>query len=171
MTEKTSLEPNVFDKPDLILKLGKKNLFVVIGCLIFPLVLFLIKMEFFLMPVLSLNYILHVVFLLLAVLFSILVCLSYFEKSPNLIVNTQGIYYKRFILDRKRWRHLNWTKVQSGYLKYESPKGTELQIVFTTKENKLINIGISVYDVSEIEIMDVIEKYSVIKGFGFLRDL
>jgi hypothetical protein len=173
LTDNTIQEPNVLNKPHLIVRGSKSfDLFAVFLSLTLLLILAFNKREFFLTPVLSFDYIFHVVLLLLFFVLSIFLCTCYFDKSPNLIIDTSGIYYKGLSLNRKKWRHLNWEDVESGYLSDTSRNGiTDRQIVFTTRENNQIKIGISSYEKSEIQIMDIIERFSVIHKFGFLRDI
>lgn len=170
--KKTDLRPDLYSNNDLVSKLDKSFLLIAIMmCLLIASFLVVDKFESLRNPKINLDYIFHTSFLIGLALVMYFLIYSYFDRSPQLVVNESGIFKKALPFKKYKWKFLGWNSVSTAYLNNESARGvSDYKIVFTLKDNNVAKVGISNLTATHEEIMRIVEKYSIIHKFGFLQD-
>jgi uncharacterized membrane protein len=76
------------------------------------------------------------------------------------------------LIPKEKWKFIAWNSIEGAYLDNDSGKDvSDYKIVFITRENKVMKVGISNLDANEAELMTIVEKYSNIQRFGFLQNV
>ncbi len=118
------------------------------------------------------GYIFSVCISLIIVYFIVFEIVSLRHGLPELILNEQGVFKRNLPWKKTQFNFIAWELISSAYLRDESnDELPSIRLVFNARNNTMIKITLNGLNISHDELFIIVEKYSVIHRFGFLRDV